>query len=319
MKFAVPDNFPVVYTEDHPALRPLYARGEVLLASTLHRTAAELVERLRGATAAINVRAYSKFDDAVFAALPELKFLTVMGTGTDNIDLAAARRRGVVVSNTPTAPTVSVAEHTVALALALTKNLVPMDHALRGGEWRHLPGIELRDKTFGFIGLGLIAAEVAPVMRALGMRLIGWSLTHDEERAQRLGVQLRELDDVLRTADIVSLHLRASPRTAGFIGRRELSLMPPTAYLINTARGAIVNEAALVEALAARRIAGAAIDVFQREPLPADSPLLGLDNVLLTPHVAWVTDAGTERMARHPVDNILAFLARKPQFVVNEL
>lgn len=317
MKFAIPDNFPVVYRADDPALRPLAARGEVLLASTLHRTREELIDRLLGAMAAINVRAYSKFDDAVFAALPELKFLTVMGTGTDNIDLEAARRHGVVVSNTPTAPTVSVAEHTVALALALTKNLAPMDRALRGGEWRHLPGIELREKTFGFIGLGLIAAEVAPVVRALGMRLVGWSFTHDEDRARRLGVQLLERDDVLRSADIVSLHLRASSRTAGFIGRRELGLMQPTAYLINTARGAIVDEAALIDALAARRIAGAAIDVFQQEPLPADSPFLALDNVLLTPHVAWVTDAGTARMARHPVDNILAFLDGRPQFVVN--
>jgi len=317
MKFAIPDNFPVVYRADDPALRPLAARGEVVMASTLHRTREELIDRLRGTTAAINVRAYSKFDDAVFAALPELKFLTVMGTGTDNIDLEAARRHGVVVSNTPTAPTVSVAEHTVALALALTKNLAPMDRALRGGEWRHLPGIELREKTFGFIGLGLIAAEVAPVVRALGMRLVGWSFTADEDRARRLGVQLLERDDVLRRADIVSLHLRASSRTAGFIGRRELGLMQPTAYLINTARGAIVDEAALVDALAARRIAGAAIDVFQHEPLPADSPFLALENVLLTPHVAWVTDAGTARMARHPVDNILAFLGGKPQFVVN--
>jgi D-3-phosphoglycerate dehydrogenase len=317
MKFAIPDNFPVIYSADHPALQPLYARGEVLLASTLHRTREELIDRLRGATAAINVRAYSKFDDAVFAALPELRFLTVMGTGTDNIDLEAARRHGVVVSNTPTAPTVSVAEHTVALTLALTKNLAPMDRALRGGEWRHLPGIELRGKTFGFIGLGLIAAEVAPVMRALGMRLVGWSFTADEDRAQRLGVHLLERDEVLRTADIVSLHLRASSRTAGFIGRHELGLMQPTAYLINTARGAIVDEAALVDALAARRIAGAAIDVFQQEPLPADSPFLALENVLLTPHVAWVTDAGTARMARHPVDNVLAFLAGKPQFVVS--
>jgi D-3-phosphoglycerate dehydrogenase len=316
MKVAIPDNFPVVYRADHPALQPLLALGEIALASTLHRTREELVDRLRGATAAINVRSYSKFDDAVFAAVPELQYVTVMGTGTDNIDLEAARRHGVVVSNTPTAPTVSVAEHTVALALALTKHVAPMDRALRAGEWRHIPGIELRDKTFGFIGLGLIAAEVAPVMRALGMRLVGWSFTHDEERARRIGVQLLGCDDVLRTADIVSLHVRASSRTAGFIGRREISLMQPTAYLINTARGAIVDEAALIEALATRRIAGAAIDVFRQEPLPADSPFLGLDNVVLTPHVAWVTDAGTARMARHPVDNVLAFLAGKPQFVV---
>ena len=192
-----------------------------------------------------------------------------------------------------------------------------MHQALRQGEWKHLPGIELRDKTFGMLGLGLIAAEVAPVIRALGMRLIGWSLRHDEGRARRLGVELLPMDDVLRQSDVVSLHLRASPRTAGLIGQRELALMKPTAYLINTARGAIVDETALYEVLAAHRIAGAALDVFQREPLPADSPLLTLDNVLLTPHVAWVTDMGIARMASQPVENIVAFLDGAPRFGVN--
>lgn len=317
MRFAIPDNFPVVYTPDHPALRPLAARGEVALSSTRPASSAELIDRLRGAVAAINVRAYSRFDAAVFAALPELRFLTVMGTGTDNIDLEAARRQGIVVSNTPTAPVVSVAEHTVALLLALARHVAPMDAALRRGEWRHLLGLELRGKTFGFVGLGLIAAEVAPVVRALGMHLVGWSLTRDEVRAARLGVELLELDDLLRAADVLSLHLRASPRTEGIIGRRELALLKPGALLVNTGRGALVDEAALVEALREGRLAGAALDVFRQEPLPADSPLLALDNALLTPHVAWVTDAGSERMARHPVENILAFLDGRPQFVVN--
>lgn len=317
MKFTIPDNFPVVYTEDHPALRPLRERGEVTLYSTRQESPAALIERLQGAVAAINVRAYSKFTDEVFAALADLKFLTVMGTGTDNIDLASATRHGVVVSNTPTAPTVSVAEHIVTLTLAITKNLVPMDQALKLGEWKHRPGIELRGKTFGFVGLGMIAAEVAPVMRVLGMRLIGWSLTHDPERARRLEVELVSLDDVLRQSDVVSLFLRASPKTAGIIGQHDLGLMKRSAYLVNGARGALVDEAALVEALRAKRIAGAAIDVYQTEPLPPTSPLLKLDNVVLTPHVAWVTDAGTDRMAHHPVDNILAYLDGKPQFVVN--
>jgi D-3-phosphoglycerate dehydrogenase / 2-oxoglutarate reductase len=316
-RFSVPDNFPVVYTDDHAALRPLRERGEVALDSTRHDGGQQLVERLRGAVAAINVRAYSKFTDEVFAALPDLKFLTVMGTGTDNIDLEAATRRGVVVSNTPTAPTISVAEHTVALMLALTKNLMPMHEALKGGQWRHLPGVELRGKTFGFLGLGLIPAEIAPVVRALGMRLVGWSLTHDPERARRLGVELIEMDEVLRQSDVLALMLRASPRTHQIVGRRELELMKPTSYLINTGRGALVDEAALYEHLEARRIAGAAIDVSQQEPLPADSPLLTLDNVVVTPHVAWVTDQGIARMASHPVENILAFLAGEPRFVVN--
>ena len=317
MKFAIPDNFPVVYADDSPSLEPLRARGDVALYSTRATSTAELIERMQGAQAAINVRAYSKFTEEVFEALPELRFLTVMGTGTDNIDLLAATRRGVVVSNTPTAPTISVAEHCLALTLAVTKNLVPMHNALIAGTWKHLPGIELRGKTFGMIGLGIIAAEVAPVVRALGMRVIGWSLTRDEARAERLGVELVDFDDVLRQSDVVSLHLRASARTARIIGTRELALMKPSAYLINTARGAVVDESALYECLAGHRIAGAAIDVFQTEPLPATSPLLTLDNVVVTPHVAWVTDAGIHRMMRHPVENILAYLEGNPQFVVN--
>jgi D-3-phosphoglycerate dehydrogenase / 2-oxoglutarate reductase len=317
VKFAIPDNFPVVYSEDHAALGPLRERGELALHSTRHESPEELIERMRGATAAINVRAYSKFTDDTFAALPELRFLTVMGTGTDNIDLAAATRRGVVVSNTPTAPTVSVAEFAIALTLAVTKNLAPMHAALKEGEWRHLPGLELRGKTFGFVGLGIITHEMAPVLQALGMRLIGWSLTRDDERARRLGVELIEFDDLFRQADVVSLHLRASPKTHQIVGRRELELMKPSAYLVNTGRGALVDEAALYEHLKAGRIRGAAIDVYQTEPLPASSPLLTLDNVLVTPHVAWVTDMGIDRMARHPVENILAYLSGSPRFVVN--
>ena len=316
MKFSIPDNFPVVYGDDHPALEPLREKGEVALHSTRHEGGQELIDRLKGATAAINVRAYSKFTDEVFAGLPELKFLTVMGTGTDNIDLQAAARRGVIVSNTPTAPTISVAEHTVAMMLALTKNMVPMHNALMQGEWKHIPGIELRGKTFGFIGLGIIAAEIAPVVRALGMRVVGWSLTHDPKRAERLGVELMEMDEVLRQSDVVSLLLRASPNTHQIIGRRELGLMKSGAYLVNTGRGALVDEGALYEVLKEKRITGAAIDVFQTEPLPGDSPLLKLENVLVTPHVAGVTDMGIDRMARHPVENILRFLEGKPQFVV---
>jgi D-3-phosphoglycerate dehydrogenase len=316
VKFSIPDNFPVVYGDDHPALKPLKGKGEVALHSTRHEGGQQLIDRLKGATAAINVRAYSKFTDEIFAGAPELKFLTVMGTGTDNIDLQAAAKRGVVVSNTPTAPTISVAEHTVGMMLALTKNMVPMHNALMLGEWKHIPGIELRGKTFGFIGLGIIAAEIAPVVRALGMRVVGWSLTHDPERAKRLGVELVEMDEVLRQADVVSLLLRASPKTHQIIGRRELGLMKPSAYLVNTGRGALVDEGALYEVLKEKGIAGAAIDVFQTEPLPADNKLLTLENVLVTPHVAWVTDMGIDRMARHPVENILAFLEGKPKFVV---
>ncbi len=312
----IPDNFPIVYSDDHPALAPLRAAGEVRMFSTRHEGAAALVERCQGCEALINVRAYSKFTDSVFQALPDLRMISVMGTGTDNIDLASAARHGVTVCNTPTAPTTSVAEFTVALTLAITKQIIPMHNDLSKGEWHHRTGIELRGKTFGLIGLGLIAQEVIPVVRALGMRVVGWSLRHDEERARTLGIELAAFDDLLATADVVSLHLRASPRTQHIIGKRELALMKPEAYLINTARGAIVDEDALVDALRNRTIAGAAVDVYSTEPLPATSPLLTVENILLTPHVAWVTDGGLDRMARYPVENVLSFLRGAPQNVV---
>lgn len=317
MRIAIPDNFPIFYTDGDPLLAPLRDRAEVVLHSTRHDGSSSLIERMQGATAAINVRAYSRFTDEVFAALPDLRFLTVMGTGTDNVDLAAARRRNVTVSNTPTAPTVSVAEFTVGLLLALAKNVLPMHLAMKQGRWEHRRGIELRGKTFGFVGLGLIAAEMAPVIRALGMRMVGWSLTRDEARASRLGVELRELDDVLRIADVVSLLLRATPRTHHLIGERELGLMKESAYLVNTGRGSLVDETALHAALLNRRLAGAALDVFETEPLPGTSPLTALDNVILTPHVAWVTDGGMARMGRHPVENVLAYLDGAPRHVVN--
>jgi len=317
MRVAIPDNFPAFYTDDDPLLAPLRERAEIAVFSTRHGGESELIARMCGATVAINVRAYSRFSAEVFAALPQLRFLTVMGTGTDNVDLIAARQNNVVVSNTPAAPTVSVAEFTIGLMFAAAKNLQSMHRALQSGRWEQKKGIELRGKTFGFVGLGLIAAEMAPIIRALGMRTVGWSMTRDESRAGRLGVELLDFDDVLRQSDVLSLLLRASPRSHHIIGARELGLMKRTAYLINTGRGSLVDEAALHAALADHRIAGAALDVFETEPLPAGAPLAALENIIVTPHAAWVTDQGTSRMGRHPVENVLAFLDGKPRFVVN--
>jgi len=317
MRIAIPDNYPVFYSEQDPLLQALREQGEVVVCSTHHRSVLEeLIARMRGAEAVINVRAYTNFSEPVFAALPELRFVTVMGTGTDNVDLAAAYRHGVLVSNTPSAPTVSVAEYTIGLMLAIARNIVPMHRELQLGTWRHRRGIELRGKTFGFVGLGRIAEEMAPIVRSLGMRIVGWSLSRDETRARRLGVELLELDDLMRAADVVSLLLRDSPRTRGIIGARELALMRPTAYLVNTGRGSLVDEGALYSALREGRLAGAALDVFREEPLPPDSPLLGLENTICTPHAAWATDEGAARMAKDPVENVLAYLSGAPRNLV---
>jgi D-3-phosphoglycerate dehydrogenase len=316
VKVSIPDDFPPVY-EGHPEVERLRQFGEVAVHSTRAASVAELLERLRGVDIVINVRAYTVFDRALFDACPTLRLISILGTGTDNVDLAQANAHGVVVTNTPGASTVSVAELTFALILATARHIALADRKVREGEWYHVHGFELRGKTLGLLGLGTIGSEVARLGKAFGMRVAAWSMTHDPERARSLGVELLEKDEVLRQADVLSLHLRASPQTAGIIGARELALMKPSAILVNTARGILVDEAALAEALRSSRLAGAGIDVFSKEPLPEDSPLRGIDNLVLSPHVGWVTNEASARLTKMPVDNVAAYLAGKPEFVVN--
>lgn len=316
MKIVVPDDFPPVY-EGHSELDALAPYGEVSVHGKRAADQGELAERLIDAGAVINVRAYSRFDEALFSSLPELRALAILGTGTDNVDLQAATRHGVVVSNTPGASTVSVAEHTIALMFAAARAIPASDRSMRSGHWRHLQGMELRGKTLGLVGLGAIGMEVAALGKALGMEVMAWSLTRDEARAARAGIQLLELDDLLRLSDVVSLHLRASDRTAGIIGAQALSLMKPSAILVNTGRGALVDEDALATALASGKLRAAALDVFVQEPLPADSPLAGLENMVLSPHTAWVTVDASARLRRMPVENLIAFFQGRPTNVVN--
>jgi D-3-phosphoglycerate dehydrogenase / 2-oxoglutarate reductase len=316
MRIVIPDDFPPVY-QGHPELDALAPYGDVVLHDTRAAGAAELIDRLRGADALINIRAYSKFDRALFQALPDLKTIAILGTGTDNVDLAAATDHGVLVSNTPGASTVSVAEMAFTLMLAAAKHVPTADRAMRSGEWKHIQGTEIKGKTLGVVGLGAIGQEMAAMGKAFGMKVLAWSLTRDPERAERLGVTLVELDELFASSDVVSLHLRASDRTTGMIGRRELEIMKPSAILVNTARGALVDEAALVDALSSGTIAAAGLDAFVQEPLPAGSPLLALDNVVLSPHMAWVTGEASQRLRQMPVDNLIAFFEGRPTNVVN--
>jgi D-3-phosphoglycerate dehydrogenase len=261
MRIVIPDDFPRVY-QDHPELARLREAGEVVLHGTRAASEEELIERLRGAEIALNVRAYSRFSEKVVAALPELRLVSILGTGTDNFDLAACSRHGVLVVNTPGASTVSVAELTLALMLAVARHVPLVDRQARQAVWDHRHGVELRGKVLGVVGLGLIGQEVSRLGRALGMQVIAWSFRDDPQRAAALGVEQVALDELLRRADVVSVHVRNSPEARGLIGRREIGLMKPSAFLINTARAAIVDEEALRDALRERRIAGAGLDVF---------------------------------------------------------
>jgi D-3-phosphoglycerate dehydrogenase len=319
VKVVIPDDFPICYGgPDHPSLLPLRQYGEVVCYSSRFADRAEFFARLAEADAVINVRAYSTFDDEALAQAPKLKLISVQGVGTDNVDLEAARRRGVTVTNTPGVNSVSVAELALGLIFALVRGIPASDRRLRAGVWQHPPAFELQGKTLGLLGLGAIGSHLAKLAQGIGMQVVAWSWRHDPERAARLGVALVERDELFRRADVVSVHLKNTPEARASIGRREFGLMKPTAVLINTARAALLDQEALVEALQRGRIAGAGLDVYLTEPLPPDqNPFKELDNVVIMPHAGGVTDESNERSRIRPVENVVAFLEGRPQHVVN--
>lgn len=259
-----------------------------------------------------------KIDGAVLAAAgPQLKIVANYAVGFDNVDLDAARQHNVVVTNTPGVLTEAVAEHTVALMLAVARRVTEGDQFVRANRYEHwLPlgflGPQLRGKTLGIVGLGRIGGWVAEIaVNGFRMEVLYTSPHRDEETEVRLGIHHVELDTLLKRADVITLHVPLTPETRHLISHREFALMKREAILVNTARGPVVDEVALIHALEARRIFGAGLDVFEHEPtVPAR--LRTLQNVVLTPHAASATDEARTAMAEIAARNILAVLAGKP-------
>jgi len=308
----VPDDFPTVFagTEAHERLKAL---GEVRVFTERGADQeAELIRRIGPAEAVLNIRAHARFTEAVFRACPSLKLISVWGTGVDNIDLAAAARRGVTVTNTPGVNAFAVAEHTLALMLAVARRIPLLDRKMRGGAWPRVLLTPLLGKTLGVFGLGAIGRRVAQLGRAIGMEVLGWSARGETGRAKAVGARPASKEELLRSADIVSLHLRLAPETMGFLGRTDLALMKPTAILVNTGRGALVDREALLDALREKRILGAGLDVFHEEPTPPDDPLFALPNVVLSPHVAGQTPEVIREGLLLAVQNIEPYLAERP-------
>ena len=319
IKIVVPDDFPISYgSVTHPDLARLQPYGDVVTHTTRFADRDEFFSRIGEADVVVNVRAYSRFDDEALSKAPKLKLISIQGVGTDNVDLEAARARGVVVTNTPGVNSVSVAEMAIGLIFAVVRAIPLSDRRMREGIWQHPPAFELQGKTLGLLGLGAIGSYTAKLAAGLGMKTIAWSWNNDPERAARLGVELVDRDELFRRADIVSVHLRNTPEARGSVGKHELYLMKPSAILINTARAAILDQDAVVEALQAGKIAGAGFDVYLTEPLPPEeNPFKDLDNVVLQPHAGGVTAESSERSNRAPVDNVIAFLEGRPVNVVN--
>jgi len=317
MLIVVPDDNPPVLAGT-PALERLRTIGEVRLYDSDATDPKILIDRLREADVALNIRGRTLFTAEALGACPKLKLISIWGTGTDNVDLPAAAARGVTVTNTPGANAIAVAEHTVALMLAVAKQLVPADQAMRQGGWPRNLVPQLRGKRLGLVGTGLIGREVAAMAKGLGMEVVAWTFHPSARLADSLGLRYVELDELLRTSDIVSLHLRATPETRHFLSRARLAMLKPGAILVNTARGGIVDEAVLGEAILQGRIAGAALDVVVDEPVKVDHPLAKSRNILLTPHVAGVTEEGMIGMATGAAEDVLSVLrGERPKYPVN--
>jgi D-3-phosphoglycerate dehydrogenase len=258
----------------------------------------ELTQAMTTATALI-VRSETRVTAELIDGAPELKVIARAGIGVDTIDVAAATRRGIAVMNAPGANTVSAAEHAIALLLSLLRHIPEAAETMRQGGWdrKRFEGSELRGKTLGVVGLGRIGGYVARLAHAFGMTIVAYDPFVTPQRAAELQAVLVPIERLLEEADIVTLHVALTDDTRHLLNAARLALMKPTAFLVNTARGELVDEMALVAAVKEKRIAGAAIDVFAEEPLPKDSPLRGLDRVLLTPHLAASTSEAQRRVA----------------------
>src|ERR1700709_2666139 len=258
------------------------------------------------------MRERTPFPRALFAALPKLKLLITSGTRNAAIDMEAAKDHQVVLCGTqfardPTAPL------TMGLILELTRNIGRESARMHAGEpLQKFVGIEIEGKTLGILGLGKLGSKVAKMAQAFGMNVIAWSPNLTPERCKEVGVGYASKEELFSTADIVTIHVVLSQRSRGLVGRDDLARMKPTSYLVNTARGPIVDEAALLQALQQKKIAGAALDVFAVEPLPVEHPFRKLDNLVLTPHLGYATEEGFRNHYRQMVEGIIAWLAGEP-------
>jgi phosphoglycerate dehydrogenase-like enzyme len=277
----------------------------------------ELAERLRPFQVLVPIRERTHFSARLLQQLPALELLSLTGKNSGQADVAAATEQGILVTQTEGSGP-SAIEMTMALMLALAHRVSQEDRSMHLGGWQTGIGFDLCGKVLGIVGLGRIGARIAAFGNQLGMRVLAWSANLTEQKAAAAGATYTQLEDLLRQSDVITLHLRLSERTNRIITARHISLMKPTACFVNTARGPLVDETALVDALRSGRIRGAALDVFDTEPLPVNHPLRSLENVVLTPHMGYVTEQSYDQFFRQAVENIESYLdGRVPAGAMN--
>ena len=306
-RIVVPDDFPRAISGTL-AEEKLKRTGAVRIYTEKATNQEELIDRIKDAEVVINIRAFTHLNRQVLESCPNLKLISIWGAGTDNVDLEGARELGITVSNTPGANAVAVAEHTIAILLSVARQIPYLDHEVRSGKWPRGEMIQLHGKVMGLIGLGAIGKQVARIARGLGMEVLAWTFNPSAKRAEESNVRFVSKEDLLKNSDCVSLHLSLSDKGRGFFKKEDFDLMKPSALFVNTARAGLIEPGALYQALKSKKIAGAALDVFDQEPLPPGDPITTLPNVVITPHNAGMTPEATLNGLMMAVDNVEVFL-----------
>ncbi len=306
-RITIPDDFPPVVTGS-PAEEKIRTLGELEIYCSKAGTEEELIQRLKGSEVVISTRAFTLLSGRVLSSCPKLRLISILGTGTDNVDLKTAAELGITVTNTPGTNALAVAEHTMALLFSLVRQIPLLDREVRSGRWPRVDMVQLSGKVMGLLGLGAIGKHVARIVKGLGMESIAWTLHPSAERAEQSEVRFVSREELLKNSDVISLHLRLNDETRAFIGKEDFDRMKPSAFLVNTARAALIEPGALYEALRSGKIAGAGLDVFDHEPLPTDDPLASLPNVVLTAHCAALTPEATRNSLLTAIENVSYFL-----------
>jgi D-3-phosphoglycerate dehydrogenase len=277
----------------------------------------QLINRIKDADVIIPIRERTKFTKDILQMLTNIKLIAQTGAGLAHIDMEEANRLNIPVATTP-GGSAAVVELITGMMIAHARNLLSLNHDMKQGNWVQAVGMGLENKTVGIIGLGKIGSGVAKIAQAFNMNVIAWGPRLTQERAHAQGIEYSQLNHLLQTSHFVVVAVRLVPETRGLLSKEHFKLMRNDAFLINTSRGEVLDEEALVKALQEQWIGGAGLDVFSKEPIDYDHPLLKLDNVIVTPHIGWITDNMFHQFLTTSVDNIISYLVHgKPQRIVN--
>jgi phosphoglycerate dehydrogenase-like enzyme len=319
VRLVVVDDINDVYSKS-PVFGRLLERCDVKIFTSFARSVDEVAERIADAEIVVANRERTQLKANVLDRAPNLRLIAQTGARGAHLDVPGSTERGILIAGTAGSKSVrsagfgspSTVELTIGLMIAASRRIPYGDAELRQGRWSQFVGRELAGRKLGIVGHGRIGSRVGEIAKAIGMEVLAWSPNMTPERAAAAGVTAMELDDLLATSDVVSVHLQLTPMSRGIISRERIANMKPDALLVNTARGPIVDEDALVEALQAGKIWGAALDVYGEEPMPETHPLYSLPNVVITPHVGWVAEDGFEGFFDGIVENVEAYLDGRP-------